>query len=441
MKYIDRERLVELNKKHLIHPNYSLLEQQEKGPVSIMTRGEGIYLWEANGDKYLDGTAGLWLSNIGHARKEMAEVAKQQMETLEYFSSFFGYSNQPSIELAARVTKMAPEGLNRILFTQGGSEAIESAFKIASYYQHLRGKPQKRKIIARDLAYHGMAWAGTRATGIPVFHKNLSLELDDIIRVPAPYPYRQGDVDPVKDLEKAIAEHGPENISAFIGEPVIGAGGAIAPLDDYWLQVQEICRKNDILFILDEVICGFGRTGKWFGAEQWNLKPDLMTVAKGMTSGYAPLGGVLVHDQVYEVLLTSDDPFAHGYTYSGHPTSCAIAMKNLDILEEEDLVENAKIKGEKLLEGLKQLESSPIVGEVRGIGLIFAIELVRDKETKRPIQIPDFVIFQQFLDRRLITRIAGSKIILSPPFILTDEDVQKIIQIVGSVIEKLETRA
>ena len=349
---LDHATLLEYDQQQL-HPYYH--PNAHKNPL-VAERGEGVWLYTADGQKVLDGMAGLWNVNIGYGNEELALVAYEQMKKLAYTSNFVGMTNQPSAELAHRMAGIAHPTLNSTFFTSGGSESNDSAFKTARYYWYRLGKKEKIKFISRQYAYHGITLAATAATGIPRYHTMFGPIMPGFIHIPTPYLYRYaGDIRPgesigqaaARALEECIVREGPETVAAFIAEPIQGVGGVLVPPDDYFPLVREICDRYDVLLILDEVITGFGRTGMMFGQHQWNLRPDIMSFAKGITSGYIPLGGIQISDAIREVIdtATPQDTWMHGFTYSGHATACAVGLKNLEIIARDRLVENSADRG------------------------------------------------------------------------------------------------
>ncbi|HEY8447280.1 MAG TPA: aspartate aminotransferase family protein [Thermomicrobiales bacterium] len=437
--------LVEKAKSHLLHPVSNLKAIREHGPL-VMARGEGVYLWDTDGKQYIDGFAGLWNVNVGHGRHELTVAAAEQMDEVAFVPTFFGLAAPPTIELAAKLASMFPGPLNHIHFTSGGAESNESALKIARYYWYLKGKPDKVKIISRKHAYHGIAMGALAATGIPTYHEGFGPQAPGYLHVTSPYPYRFGEgqsdkefVDRlVAELEETIAREGAETIAAFIGEPVQGAGGVIVPPEGYWPAVQEVLRRHEILLIADEVICGFGRTGAMFGCQTYGFQPDLATFAKGVTSGYVPLGGVAVSDEIFDVMSSADRMFMHGFTYSGHPVACAVALRNLQIIEEENLPANAAAQGAYLLAELqRQVGDHPNVGEVRGKGLMLMVELVADRATKAkfdPALNVGGKVQASLRQRGLIVRASNDGIAIAPPLIITQEQCNEI---AGKIAETL----
>ncbi|PSR32609.1 MAG: aspartate aminotransferase family protein [Sulfobacillus benefaciens] len=424
------------DKNYLLHPDGALQRHRDTGGP-IMVAGQGVWLWDSAGNQYLDGTGGLWLCQIGHGRSEMADVAYRQTKTLEYFTSFWDFTTQPTVELAAKLVSLTPAPFNHVFFTSGGSESVESALKMIRRYHILRGQPNRRLVISRNRAYHGVTWGALGATGLSAFREQFGDDFRDYVYAAAPYRYRcelcssadRCTLDCVTTIETLITQHGPENIAAFIGEPVLGAGGMIDPPHaDYWPRLAEILHHYNIPFILDEVVTGFGRTGRWFAMEHWGLQPDIITVAKGLASGYAPIGAVLVGDAIADTLYGSPDAFYHGHTYSGHPVASALALKNLEIIERERLVENASAVGAKLLSSLQaEAKSLPFVGEVRGFGMMLGIELVQSRTTKEPLMLNDLMVTTIFLRNGLIVRPVGNSLVLSPPLSMTMEEAQELI--------------
>lgn len=437
--------LIELDKKHFIHPTSSIQQQQEKGPTLIFESGEGIYLTDIHGDRYIDAMASLWNVNVGHGRKELAEVAKEQMEKLAFSSTFSTFSNEPAILLAEKIATLAPEDLNAVFFTSGGSEANDSAFKLVRHYWKIQGKPERRKIISRKKAYHGVGTASTRATGIPQFWEMDGTYLPDFLHVET--PYEKSTEEAIASLRETIEEEGAETIAAFIAEPIQGAGGVIIPPEDYFKEIRKLCDAYDILFIADEIITGFGRTGTMFGMENWGVSPDLMTFAKGVTSGYIQLGGVVVSDDIHNVLKEySKGTLFHGFTYSGHPTAAAVGLKNIEIIENENMAKNSREMGRRMLEGFRKIkEKSRIVGDVRGKGLLGAIELVKNPDTNEPFPA-DWnvagrtidVLREKGLISRSVTYDNTNIICFSPPLSINEKEVDQMISILEEAVLEVE---
>src|SRR5699024_5290569 len=437
--------LIELDKKHFIHPTSSIQQQKEEGPTLIFESGEGVYLTDVHGERYIDGMASLWNVNVGHGSSELAEVAKEQMEKLVFRSSFSTFSHEPAILLAEKIATLAPGDLNAVFFTSGGSEANDSAFKLIRHYWKIQGKPERRKIISRKKAYHGVGTASTTATGIKEFWDMDGTILDDFLHVDT--PYEKSTEEAIHSLREAIEAEGPETIAAFIAEPIQGAGGVIIPPEDYFKEIRALCDAYGILVIADEIITGFGRTGTMFGMENWGVTPDVMTFAKGVTSGYIPLGGVVVSDAIHDVLKKhSKGTLMHGFTYSGHPTATAVGLKNIEIIEKENLVENSRNMGELMFEGFQKVkEKSEIVGDVRAKGLLGAIELVKNPATNEPFPADWNVagrtielLSEKGLVYRPVTYDNTNIICFSPPIAIDAEEVDKMIAIVEEAVLEVE---
>jgi putrescine aminotransferase len=437
MAQVSTVDLVKEDQEHLFHPLHHPADHQSP---RVWVKGEGIYLWDAEGRQYIDGLACLWNVNVGHGRKELAEAAASQMAELAYCSSYTGATNIPATKLASKLAALAYPSLNTVFFTSGGAESNESAFKTARFYWKAMGKADKVKIIARQHAYHGVTLAAMSATGMAPYWKMFEPRVPNFVHVQAPYPYRFEGVKPgetigqaaARQLEEKILAEGPDTVAAFIAEPVQGAGGVIVPPDDYFTNVRRVCDRYDVLFIADEVITGFGRTGSWFALGRWGVEPDIMSFAKGVTSGYLPLGGIMISDKIREAVLSAkyEDRWMHAYTYSGHPTCCAVGLKNIEVIEKEGLVKRAEEMGARLLNGLKTLYDFAAVGDVRGLGLMAAVELVGDRSTKTPTD-PALKIGERVrdesIDRGLYTRIRGDVIMLCPPLVIREDEVDRIV--------------
>jgi adenosylmethionine-8-amino-7-oxononanoate aminotransferase len=435
---------VQADHAHLLHPLHHPTTHQEP---KVWVEGHGAIVCDAQGREYIDGLSGLWNVNVGHGRRELAQAAYEQMSTLAYSSAYAGSTNLPAIALAERLSGLAYPSINTFFFTSGGAEASESSFKTARFYWKARGKPDKIKVISRMRGYHGVTMAAMSATGLPAYWPMFEPRVPGFLHIESPYPYRFVNADPgisagvaaANLLEAAILREGPDTVAAFIAEPVQGAGGVIVPQDDYFARVREICDKYDVLLISDEVITGFGRTGRWFGLEHYGIEPDIMQFAKGVTSGYVPLGGIGISDTIREVInnVPPERRWMHAYTYSGHPTCCAVALRNLEIIEDEGLIKRVAQAGHRLLEKLRPLASLDGVGDVRGLGLLAAVEVVADKTTKQ-LHPPEVQISQRLyealLERGLYTRVLADTICLAPPFVTSDEQLDRIVDIVGDAI-------
>lgn len=427
------EELAAIDKRHFMHPTTSFKQQQEQGPKFIFTEGKGIYLKDIRGNWIIDGLSSLWNVNIGHGRPELGIAAMEQMKKLAFSSTFATNSHEPVIRLSEKVAEMMPGDLSMTFFTSGGSEANDTAFKTVRHYWELKGCFGKKKIISRKKSYHGVSVGASSATGIPAFRAFPSLAPD--------FYYVDSQIESLKNL---IKEEGADTIAAFISEPIQGSGGVNLPPENYFKEVREICDQNNILFIADEVITGFGRTGKNFGIENFDAVPDIMVIAKGISSGYAPIGGMVISEKLKNELIDlSEGVFMHGYTYSGHPMCCAVALKNLEIIEEENLIGNVRNMGDKMQEGFKWLKDRhEVISDVRGMGLLGAIELMKDKDTNTSFEQPLSV---KVVDEALNHGLLGRSIIyegqdtlaFAPPFCINKEQVEKIVSIIDTSLTKV----
>jgi adenosylmethionine-8-amino-7-oxononanoate aminotransferase len=385
--------------------------------------------------------------NIGHGREELAEAAYKQMKQLAYYSAYTGSTNLPAIQLGEKLSQLFYPSINTFFFTSGGAESTESSIKTARFYWKAKGKPDKVKFISRMKGYHGVTLAAMSATGLPAYWPMFEPRVPGFLHIESPYPYRFVNKTPeVSDgvaaanlLEEAILREGADTIAGFIAEPVQGAGGVIPPQDDYFARIREICDQYEVLLIADEVITGFGRTGRWFGLEHYGIEPDIAQFAKGVTSGYVPLGGIGVSDAISEVInsVPADKRWMHAFTYSGHPTSCAVALANIAILEGEGLVAKAASTGAHMLAGLQELEEMPTVGNVRGLGMMAAVELVANKATKEAFPASANVgvrVGNEMTARGLYTRVIGDTVLLAPPLSTTVEQIDQMVQIIGESI-------
>jgi putrescine aminotransferase len=436
------EQLAAHDLAHLIHPLYH--PKAQEGAI-IFERGEGIYLFDVHGNRYIDGLSCLWNVNVGHGRRELAEAAQRQMVQLAFCSSYTGFSNPPAIELAARLARLAPGDLNAVFFTSGGGESNESAIKLARWYWNVQGRPAKFKIISRSDAYHGVTTAAMAATGMPVYWERFGELPPGFLHAAAPNQYRLGTTPEetcrlaLESIEQIIAREGADTIAAVIAEPVQGAGGVIVPPPGYLEGLRALCDRHDILYISDEVITGFGRTGAMFAAERFGVVPDILSFAKGITSGYHQLGGIIVSERIRRVMADQppDVRWMHAYTYSAHPTACAVGLANLDIVERERLPENARRMGEHLLRRLEALRDLPHVGDVRGFGLLGRVELVADPATRAPFAPAQRVgdrVTAEMRRRGVITRNRGDVIFFAPPLIITAEQVDELVGIARDAI-------
>ncbi|HET9702561.1 MAG TPA: aspartate aminotransferase family protein [Vicinamibacterales bacterium] len=432
---------------HLLHP---LHHPTAYGTARVWVSGSGALIKDANGREYIDGLSGLWNVNVGHGRKELADAAQRQMSTLAFHSAYAGGTNEPAIALAERLSRLVYPSINTFFFTSGGAEASETSFKTARFYWKALGKPDKVKVISRRRAYHGLTLAAMSATGLPAFWPMFEPRTPGFLHIDAPDPYRFTSPDPsvsvgvaaANQLEEAILSEGADTVAAFIAEPVQGAGGVIVPPLDYFARIREICNRHDVLFIADDVITGFGRTGTWFGLDHYGVEPDIMQFAKGITSGYVPLGGIGISDTIRDVIngVPPGKRWMHAFTYSGHPTCCAVALANIDILEREKLAERSAVSGKRLLEKLRTLESMEHVGNVRGLGLMAAVEVVADTASKQsfPAELGlTQKLIDGMLDRGLYTRAVMDCICLAPPLVTTDAQIDRIVESVGETIRSV----
>lgn len=426
--------------KHLLHPTTNLAQHQANGP-KVLTRAEGAYIWDNQGNQYLEAMAGLWCTALGYGEEELARVAYEQMKNLSYNQLFGGKTNEASVLLAEKLKDMAPMDAGRVFFGLSGSDANDTQVKLMWYYNNSIGRPEKKKIISRMRGYHGVTVASGSLTGLPPFHKHFDLPIPGILHTDCPHYYRGQEggeseaefVDRiVGNLEALILKEGPETIAAFIAEPIMGAGGVVVPPAGYYQKVQALLKEHDILFIDDEVICGFGRTGRPFGAETFGIEPDTMSVAKAVSSAYLPLSAVLLPEFMYEAFTAMSAElgnFSHGFTYSGHPVCAAVALRNLELMEERDVFAHAARMGEAMQDRLAQLGEHPLVGEVRGAGLIGAVELVADKETRAAFPASRGVgayCMGRCEANGLISRAMGDTMALCPPLIISDAQIDEI---------------
>ncbi len=430
------DELKELDKSYFLHPGVSLKKHRHSGPIIIVS-GHGSWIRDVDGNEYIDGYAAMGTQLVGHGRQEIAEAIYAQSKQLCFSTSYYHYSNVPAIRLAAKIASLAPGDLDHVFFTSGGSEANETAFKIARCYFSALGRPEKHKIISRQRSYHGLTLATLSASGLNQFRNHFG---------PSMPGFRQVDTHSADALEQAIVEEGPDSVAAFIAEPMLGVGGHVPPLADYFPRVRAICDKYDVLFLCDEVVCGFGRTGKWFGIEHWNVVPDIMTIAKGVTSGYLPLGGAIISRRIFDTIESElgEQVLSHGFTYSGHATCCAAGNANLAIIERENLPQVAAETGAYLIGQLKQLARYPIVGEVRGLGMAAAVELWRDPVKKTafdPVGLAGHVVYETALKAGVIVRPSGDTITIRPPLVLTRSEVDKLVSAVAAGIEQVRKLA
>ena len=425
----------------LIHPYTNLDAHRTEGPM-ILETGQGIYVRDSEGKQYIEGMAGLWCTSLGYGNEELIEAAREQLSKLSFTHIFGGKSHDTAIALAEKLKEISPAPASKIFFSCSGSEANDTQIKLTWYYNNARGLPKKKKIISRQRGYHGVTIATASLTGLPANHADFDLPIDRILHTGCPHHYRLAEEGESEDefatrlaseLDELIQQEGPDTVAAFIAEPVMGAGGVVVPPESYFRKIQDVLNKYDILFIADEVICGFGRTGEMFGSQTFGMKPDTITVAKALTSAYAPLGAITVSEDVYQAMLDESRKigvFGHGYTYSGHPLSTAIGLKTLEIYERDNIVGHVKSVAPVFQSRLNALASHELVGEARGVGLIGGVELVADKATKKafdPKQGVAAMASRMCQDEGLIVRaIASETLAMCPPLIITADEINEM---------------
>jgi putrescine aminotransferase len=435
--HLPTAELQALDAAHHMHPFTANGGLAQKG-ARVITRAKGVTLTDSEGHEILDAMAGLWCVNIGYGRDELAEVAARQMRELPYYNTFFQTTHVPAIALAAKIAELAPGDLNNVFFAGSGSEANDTNIRMVRHYWAMKGKATKSIIISRKNAYHGSSVGSGSLGGMSAMHAQGGLPIPDIHHIDQPHWWAEGgDTSPddfglqrAQELEKAILELGEDRVAAFIAEPVQGAGGVIVPPATYWPEIQRICDKYEILLIADEVICGFGRTGNWFGSETMGIRPDIMTIAKGLSSGYAPIGGSIVSDEVAGVI--AQDEFNHGYTYSGHPVAAAVALENLRILEEENVLDHVRnVAAPYLKEKWEALTDHPLVGEAKIVGMMGSIALTPNKETRAAFASDagtvGFICRERCFANNLVMRHVGDRMIISPPLVITPEEIDTLI--------------
>ena len=437
MDHLDTQQLQALDAAHHLHPFNDNAALAKRG-TRILSRGEGVYVWDSEGNKLLDAFAGLWCVNVGYGRKELGEVASKQMTQLAYYNSFFSCTTEPTVRLAAKLAELTPGDLNHVFFSNSGSEANDTILRMVRHFWAVQGQPKKNVFIGRHNGYHGSTVAGASLGGMKGMHAMGGLPIPDIVHINQPYWFGEGGnlsheefgLQRARELEDKILELGPDRVAAFIGEPIQGAAGVFVPPMNYWPEIERICRKYDVLLVADEVICGFGRTGHWFASEYFGIQPDIMTLAKGITSGYIPLGAVMFNDRISKVLMEKGGELAHGYTYSGHPVCTAVALENIRILEEEKIIENIRSNtGPYLAKRWAELGEHPLVGEARVVGMVGALELVPNKPSRA--YFPDRGAVGQMcrdfaLRNGLILRATNDAMLLSPPLIITRDQIDEM---------------
>ncbi len=434
--------LVEHDLAALAHPYTNLAAHQRTGPL-VITRGEGVRVFDTSGNEYIEGLAGLWCASLGFSEPRLVEAATRGMAKLPFYHSFGGKAPAPTIELAERLIALAPAPMSKVLFANSGSEANDTAVKLIWYYNNALGRPEKKKIISRRRAYHGVTVATASLTGLPANHRDFDLPLERFLHADCPHHWRFADEGEdeesfasrmAENLERLIVREGPDTIAAMFAEPVMGAGGVIVPPATYFAKIQPVLRRYDILLLADEVICGFGRTGNRWGCETFGIQPDMLTCAKALSSGYIPISALLVSEPIWQAMVAESEKigvFGHGYTYSGHPVAAEVALETLRIYEERDILGHVRQIAPVLQEGLRALADHPLVGEARGVGLVGALELVEDRRTKS--SFPPALGVGAYFARRaeahgLIVRvIAGDIVAVSPPLIISVAEIQELL--------------
>ncbi|MDA0261160.1 MAG: aspartate aminotransferase family protein [Proteobacteria bacterium] len=435
-----------LDAAHQLHPfsDHNLLAQRG---ARIISRGEGIYLWDSDGHRILDGLAGICNVALGYGREELVEAAARQMRELAFYNHHFGMVTTPSIELAEKLAELTPSGLNHVFFASSGSEALDTVVRLIRHYWNLKGEPDRKTIIGREFAYHGSTMATISLGGMAHMQSQADLPLPGFEHVTSPYWFADGgDFSPdeyglvaARALEAKINQLGADKVAAFVAEPVQGAGGGRIPPDSYWPEIKRICREYGILFVVDEVLCGFGRTGNWFGCQTYDLQPDMLTFAKSITSGYVPLSGVMIGERVADALFESGGAFYHGFTNSGHPVACAVALENIRILQDEKIIERVRNDtGPYLAEKMGALAGHPMVGEVRSVGFLGAIELVSNKATRERFD-QHLKVGESYnehcIELGLTLREIGDTILFAPPLIMTREQIDEMADIAARALD------
>ena len=437
-----------LDAAHHLHPFSDAAALNAQG-ARVISHAEGVYLWDSDGNKIFDSMSGLWCVNIDYGRKELAETAARQMNELAYYNTFFKTTHPQVAELSALLAEVAPEGFNHVFYTNSGSEGNDTVIRMVRHYWASLGQPQRKTIIARENGYHGSTIGGASLGGMTYMHEQGDLPIPGIAHIEQPYWYANGgDLSPeeyglkaARALEAKILELGAENVAAFIGEPIQGAGGIIIPPSTYWPEIQRICDQYGILLVADEVICGFGRTGEWFGSQYFGIRPHLMTIAKGLSSGYLPIGGVLVHDQVAKVLIEAGD-FNHGFTYSGHPVAAAVAAENLRILKNERIIERMRDEMAPYVHQLWQdaFADHPLVDDVRCVGYFFALTLVDDKASRKRFDNGDALALRGrdiCFANNLIMRAVHDSLIAAPPLVMSRADAENFVALARRCVDQL----
>ena len=433
-----------------LHPYTNLKTHQETGPL-IITRGEGVNVFDEDGNKYIEGLAGLWCTSLGFSNERLIEAATKAMEQLPFYHGFTHKSHPAGIELAEKLLAMVPAPMSKVFFANSGSEANDTAIKIIWYINNALGKPEKKKIISRQKAYHGVTVATASLTGLPNNQRDFDLPIERILHTDCPHFYRFGADSEreeefatrcAENLENMILEEGPETVAAFFAEPVMGAGGVLVPPPTYFDKIQKVLKKYDILLLADEVICGFGRTGNMFGSETFGIKPDMITIAKALSSGYLPISALMISEDIFQLMVKESEKigvFGHGFTYGGHPVPAAVALETLKIYEETDILGHIRSVAPIMQDKLRQLGTHPLVGEARGVGLIGAIEPVRNKETKEffdPSAGIGAYLAGRAQENGLITRAIGDVLAFAPPLVIDADQIAKMMNMVSKSLDE-----
>jgi 4-aminobutyrate---pyruvate transaminase len=425
----------------LVHPYTNLKVHEKEGPL-VIARGKGVYVYDDSGKEYIEGLAGLWCTSLGFSEERLVEAAVRQMRQLPTYHVFAHKSHEPGIELAERLLAMAPAPMSKVFFANSGSEAVDSAMKLVWYYNNAVGRPQKKKIISRQRAYHGVTIAAASLTGLPNNHRDFDLPIANVVHADCPHAYNFAEAGESEDafatrlannLEALIQREGPDTVAAFIAEPVMGAGGVLVPPKGYFAKIQPILKKYDILFICDEVICGFGRTGNMWGAQTFGIQPDMVTMAKALSSAYLPISAVLISEPIYRAMVSESEKigtFGHGFTYSAHPVAAAVAVETLKIYEERDILSHIRRVAPRFQAGFQKLAGHPLVGEVQGVGLIGAIQLMKSKQPKQafdPKQAVGPYMAKRAQEHGLVCRaLLGDRVALCPPLIVSEDQIDEI---------------
>lgn len=440
----------------LLHPTTNLLAHRSAGPL-VLERAEGVHIYDSSGKRYIEGLAGLWCTGLGYGNQELVETAREQMSRLSFTHLFGGRSHEPAIALAEKIKALSPVPASKVFFTNSGSEANDTQVKLAWYYNNVRGQPKRKKFIARQRGYHGTTVAAASLSGLGVFHADFDLPITGVLHTDCPHHWKYAEAGEseeayasriVRNLEDMIEREGPETIAAFIAEPVMGAGGVLIPPATYFEKVQAVLARHDIAFVADEVICGFGRTGNWWGSQTFGIQPSSVTMAKAVTSAYVPMGALTVPEHVYETLVQASGKhgvFAHGFTYSGHPLACAVALKTIEIYERINIVEHVRRVAPIFQMRLGALADHPLVGEARGVGLIGGLELVKDKRVRQSFDAKLGVGAKAARlaeeEGVLCRAVGGDTVALCPPLVINGAEINALFDCITRALDRTETWA